>query len=1076
MQWSLFEIENDDLHTPLPTSGCTILNEANLAYIFGGYNEEHRFLNSLYIFDIQKGIFIDSPNSNSNSSKNLLNLLIQKKQNLPEPRERHSAIIFKDKHFYFGGIGLIDGQKKSLNDLWTYTPDKTKPIWNKAKLYNEKIVPKARYSHTMVMKSSGEAIILFGGVSEDECFNDVWFLTFKVSLSGESMKWTKIEPKSELIPSERFDHSTTICNSKMFIYGGRNKKIIFNDLWEYDYNNYIWKEIKLKKNLIPRYSHSIFTVSDLIFLFGGFTSKFQFDTELYNIDLDQKKISLLNEKNDKEKNEILKEGRFNFGSIVIRDDFFLFGGIKKTSKGFERTNEFFKLTTGYNFTGKKKISHYIDLDNTLGEGNQAKVLKVLDSRNKKEYALKRIKISSNSQGIQIIDPINKELDILRIINHKNVLAIHESFMFQESENWYFALVSEYCEVGDLYEYIKQSPDLKELDLLKLIGQIIEGLDYIHSKKIIHRDIKPQNILLAKPEEGKKKKDDLIVKIADFGLSTTKLWTNSLVGTPIYMAPECYSNQPYTISADIYSFGKLMYFILTKDELNDEKSRTNSNSNSNTNSISMKRTSNSLFGQSPSSSPSSFSKHYASFSINLKNISEKKKNFNIEYGISPFFFKLSEKYKNIITECIQLNPELRPKSDEVLKKIKEIIDILKDENEDSTTTETDSTTEELKKELPKTVKEFLLEIGFEKYTNLFISYGFDIIESLYYLSKQDLKNLNIPYGHIRKILDEKGKYVFDNFTVNLNSLGSFFDSLYLKEEYLHIFEREDYDIESFFNDITKDELKEFGLKKEGHISRILLALDTYRNNQVLTFDSSLSTNSSMIDQEGHDELSMVATSPLFSPRENSSHRSSIVFKNSNSLVKSMNSPTPILNLKQDSNLNEIIDHLNLDENIFIEHGIKDVETLKLFDKFELTQIGVKRGKISKIMKIIQDVEVINLIDSIPLDDLSLELFFQLVNLKDEFLDFFLTECFDLETFSTLERFDLRKYGFVKIGHLKKIKKYLNLLKEKLKKESKKIEKNEIQSISDWLNSFGLLEYESIFKKNLKMIWALLKLDI
>jgi hypothetical protein len=266
-----------------------------------------------------------------------------------------------------------------------------------------------------------------------------------------------------------------------YVHGGRNKKIFFNDLWEYDYTNYLWRNIEMKDSL-ERYSHSIFSVSDLLFLFGGFNSTFKFDSDLYHLDLDQKRISKI-PTNGKTK------GRFNFSSIVISDDFYIFGGIEKSKNGFQRTNEMIKLVTGYNFTGKKKISHYINLEKTLGEGNQAKVMKVLDSRNKKEFALKKIKITSNSDGIQIIDPINQEIEILKSISHENVISIHESFMFEENSNWYFALVSEYCNKGHLFDFIKKSK-LKEFELIDIIHQVMDGIHHLHSKKIMHRDLKP----------------------------------------------------------------------------------------------------------------------------------------------------------------------------------------------------------------------------------------------------------------------------------------------------------------------------------------------------------------------------------------------------------------------------------------------------------------------------------------------------------------------------------------------------------------------------------------------------------
>jgi hypothetical protein len=417
---------------------------------------------------------------------------------------------------------------------------------------------------------------------------------------------------------------------------------------------------------------------------------------------------------------------------------------------------------------------------------------------------------------------------------------------------------------------------------------------------------------------------------------------------------------------------------------------------------------------------------------------------IERDISPFFFSFSNDYKNIIHECTHEIPTKRPSSDELLKRIKIISDKL-DEISESL-----ERIDEKKLNLPKNVEAFLESVELEKYTSMFKNYGFDSSESLYYLSKQDLRDLKIPFGHIKKIMDEKGKYSFNNFVIDLGSLKSFFESLFLGE-YVSLFEDEGYDIESLFQDINEVDLKELGITKEGHLSRILLALETYRNNEIELFSPSTSpAELPVINLESNsEEISFVASAPLFSPRgDGSLSKSSIIFRNSMSLSHSLTSPRKY-QFHENSKLSDFLEHLNVEPLIFEENGINDLETLKLFDKNELTKLGVKKGKISKILKYLE----IDFTDKIQ-KNLNLESLLESIKLK-EYYPIFEKESFDLESFSFLDEVDLNELGITKIGHVKKLKKYMKLIEIEEKEDI-------FDSVSEWLNSFGLIEYENIFK--------------
>lgn len=116
---------------------------------------------------------------------------------------------------------------------------------------------------------------------------------------------------------------------------------------------------------------------------------------------------------------------------------------------------------------------------------------------------------------------------------------------------------EYCDDGNLQSYLKKLRDNNEFNEQKILDffyQITTGFDYLHKLNIIHRDIKPDNILV----------DNGIAKIADFGLSIAldddKNIATTFVGTRITMAPEVLNRDPYTNKVDIYSLGVLLYYM------------------------------------------------------------------------------------------------------------------------------------------------------------------------------------------------------------------------------------------------------------------------------------------------------------------------------------------------------------------------------------------------------------------------------------------------------------------------------------------------------------------------------------
>lgn len=120
---------------------------------------------------------------------------------------------------------------------------------------------------------------------------------------------------------------------------------------------------------------------------------------------------------------------------------------------------------------------------------------------------------------------------------------------------------EYCEVGDLAYHIKEKKKSGEMfteeEILNWFIQICIALEYIHGRKILHRDVKSQNIFLT---------NNNTVKLGDFGISKLLESTNeaamTVVGTPYYMSPEVCENKPYTFKSDVWALGCVLYELCT----------------------------------------------------------------------------------------------------------------------------------------------------------------------------------------------------------------------------------------------------------------------------------------------------------------------------------------------------------------------------------------------------------------------------------------------------------------------------------------------------------------------------------
>ncbi|KAK8892802.1 hypothetical protein M9Y10_030047 [Tritrichomonas musculus] len=189
----------------------------------------------------------------------------------------------------------------------------------------------------------------------------------------------------------------------------------------------------------------------------------------------------------------------------------------------------------------------------IGFGGGGKVIKVAM---KNIYALKQMLIKNSN--ISNFQKFISEYEIMSLLHHPNVLEAIGIFL--SSASIPPSILLEYCPMN-LAKAIEDG-SLTNEDLAKIIYQIAEGMKYIHFKKVIHRDLKPTNILIGK---------DGTVKISDFGIS--KLMTieeqtmTRGAGSQKFMAPEIINEEEhYDEKVDVYSFGVLVFFILSGGNL------------------------------------------------------------------------------------------------------------------------------------------------------------------------------------------------------------------------------------------------------------------------------------------------------------------------------------------------------------------------------------------------------------------------------------------------------------------------------------------------------------------------------
>ncbi|MGC8579822.1 MAG: serine/threonine protein kinase [bacterium] len=205
----------------------------------------------------------------------------------------------------------------------------------------------------------------------------------------------------------------------------------------------------------------------------------------------------------------------------------------------------------------QKIGRY-EIKREIGRGAMGVVYLAHDPIINRQVAVKTIDIANSLDNVKREELTRRMLTEVRSagkLNHQNIVTIYDY-----GEDILPFVVMEYVEGESLESLRKKKGKIGIKEIYPILKGVADGIDYAHSMGIIHRDIKPDNILITK---------DAIPKITDFGiariLDTSSTQDSAILGSPSFMSPEQILGGPMNSATDIFSFGVLIYYILAGEK-------------------------------------------------------------------------------------------------------------------------------------------------------------------------------------------------------------------------------------------------------------------------------------------------------------------------------------------------------------------------------------------------------------------------------------------------------------------------------------------------------------------------------
>ncbi|KAM6948162.1 LOW QUALITY PROTEIN: death-associated protein kinase 3 [Aplochiton taeniatus] len=205
---------------------------------------------------------------------------------------------------------------------------------------------------------------------------------------------------------------------------------------------------------------------------------------------------------------------------------------------------------------QEDVEIYYDMGEELGSGQFAIVRKCKDKKTSCEFAAKFIKkrrLSSSRRGVSR-EEIEREVNILREIQHTNIITLHDIFENKTD----VILILELVSGGELFDFLAEKESLTEEEATQFLKQILDGVHYLHSKRIAHFDLKPENIMLLDKNVPNPR-----IKLIDFGIAHQIKAGNefkNIFGTPEFVAPEIVNYEPLGLESDMWSIGVITYTL------------------------------------------------------------------------------------------------------------------------------------------------------------------------------------------------------------------------------------------------------------------------------------------------------------------------------------------------------------------------------------------------------------------------------------------------------------------------------------------------------------------------------------